>query len=121
MARIHWHWTSSSRLVWNGEIKDVEKMMPNTGIVGSRVFTAPDGNQYKWRMRITGCQLELKNGSKPQPIVARTRQKFTDIFTRTKPSLEIDESLRPFLDLIVITWVHIADEFERAMTSVAAS
>ena len=34
MARIHWHWTSDSKLVWNGEIKDVEKMMPNTGIVG---------------------------------------------------------------------------------------
>lgn len=34
MARIHWHWASNSRLVWNGEIQDVEKMMPNTGFVG---------------------------------------------------------------------------------------
>lgn len=34
LARIHWHWTSSSKLVWNGEIKDVEKLMPKTGIMG---------------------------------------------------------------------------------------
>lgn len=32
LARIHWHWASSSRLVWNGEIKDVDNLMPKTGI-----------------------------------------------------------------------------------------
>lgn len=49
----------------------------------------------------------------------KTRQKVTDVFTRTKPALELDDSLRPLLDLVVVTWVYIADEYER-LTAAAA-
>ncbi|KIP03388.1 hypothetical protein PHLGIDRAFT_77693 [Phlebiopsis gigantea 11061_1 CR5-6] len=105
MAKIHWHRLTSSKLVLNGELKNIDKVMPKTGVMGSRAFTASDGKKYKWRMGMTDC--ELADGPKPaRPVVVKMRHRFQDISTGTRPVLEIEESVLPFLDIIIMTWIY---------------
>lgn len=104
LARIHWHYFGSSRLIYEGKILELNSFMPYSVLLRSiRRFTGPDGRQYKWNLGFFTSQLELEEVSGSSTVVAKMRQR--NVIHGTKPALEIEPDVMPILDLVVVTWV----------------
>jgi len=105
-ARIHWRVFNSSRLVYNGQIREMKDFMPRVGFsCRNRTFLGPDGLSYRWHMGHSASQLFLNDGSNPRKMVAKMYPR--NIFTGKKARLEIDAAGLHILETIVITWVYV--------------
>ncbi|TCD64775.1 hypothetical protein EIP91_003635 [Steccherinum ochraceum] len=120
MARITWNTLSSSRIVFEGKILEVDQFMPRSGFLWcNRTFQGPDGLTYVWH---NGSHLSLsvmRDGQKVE--VVRFHEPFS---FRKKPYLIVQEEAMHILDLVVATWVFVAtrkQEDERTSAAVAAA
>lgn len=64
-------------------------------------------------------QLKLDDGSRDPPVVAKLRQ--GNVLKRRKPILEVDDSVVPILDLIVLTLVYMETRRRDTETAAAAA
>ncbi|GJE88096.1 hypothetical protein PsYK624_041790 [Phanerochaete sordida] len=108
-GRINWHsFARSTRFIYDGKIMEAATFMPHDGLRVRR-FVAPDGKSYRWRTGWRSVHLERcedKGASESEPvIVVKMRQ--ANPFKGRKPSLQVDDSVLQFLDLLVLTWVYV--------------
>ncbi|KAI0081486.1 hypothetical protein K474DRAFT_1350434 [Panus rudis PR-1116 ss-1] len=125
MARINWHRMSSSQLVYNGAMVDIDDFMPIKEFWrGARTFQGPDGRAYVWNESLAACHLDLDDGSKHPVKVAKFKQR--NILKGRRACLEIFPAGEHMVDLIVITWLYYETrrrdkEQQSATISIAAT
>ncbi|GJE88100.1 hypothetical protein PsYK624_041830 [Phanerochaete sordida] len=102
IARINWHYIKTTRIIYKGEILEVNKFLPRPKkFTESRCFVAPNGQTYKWKL---GYGWRLKTvGPDPQIVATyHPANKRAD-----KGRIEVDVSVLDFLDLVITTWVYM--------------
>jgi len=112
IARIHWKVAGTSRIVYNGQIHEVDKFLPLRPFPWwTRSFQGPDGRTYLWHVGQLTTRLTVEDGKNPPTEIARFHQALLSSFTGTalptskKPHLEIKPEGMHMVDLIVITFV----------------
>ncbi|KAK7691230.1 hypothetical protein QCA50_006333 [Cerrena zonata] len=123
IARIHWHLLHSSKLIWDEKTLEMKKFLESKGFWGrARIFTGPDGKNYKWNMGWLTSYLELDDASEAPKRVAELHQ--GNFLKGKKSVLEIDESVLFMQDLIIITFIFVEtrrrDREKRRQASMAS-
>jgi hypothetical protein len=114
VAQIEWpDFSPSTTVRIGGEEIPMKKYLRNEGlgIFGkSRVFTAPDGRDYRWTVTLGRPKLDLKH-SGPKVKVARYHRGSIGIVTeRTHAALEILPAGIPIVDAVVMTFIYLEKE-----------
>ncbi|KAF7798720.1 hypothetical protein EIP86_009945 [Pleurotus ostreatoroseus] len=95
-GRVNWNFFTGTWMVYQGEKLSVSEFFPPTNFIrGARRFTGPDGNRY----------LHRKNGAgeKDTQVVKID----PNYIARTPAVMQVDDSVMPFFDLVLLTWVFI--------------
>ncbi|KAF4607624.1 hypothetical protein EYR38_001696 [Pleurotus pulmonarius] len=105
MAQIEWHKFDSTILRFEGSEFDSDSLFRTTGFGwygSSRIFLAPDGNEYKWKFGTWDLSLYKNDGSRQ--LVAEYHRSWLGMFGDSW--LEIYPSGAHMTDIIVITFVY---------------
>ncbi|EKM56111.1 uncharacterized protein PHACADRAFT_184816 [Phanerochaete carnosa HHB-10118-sp] len=117
VARINWHSIHPTRIIYNGQIMEVDKFLPRAGrFTDSRTFVGPDGRTYKWELS-RAWHLDV-DGEQPTTVV---KYHYDNIFTRKKARLEVDASALDILDLIVVTWIYMEKTLRDTIAAASAA
>jgi len=107
IARIYWRMMGPSRIVYKGQIIEVDKFMPVGGFMWwYRTFQGPDGRSYTWRTGDITTHLFVNDG-KTKTEIARFHQPMLGALSKTKARLEIKPEGMHMVELIVLTWVFV--------------
>jgi len=102
IARIHWRWLSSPRVVFRGKIADKKELMKTSG--RGYTFSAGD-KKFKWDLGkfsgVASPKLLLDDGSKT--VIAQFHSR--PALTRKKPHLEVTPTGMEILDYVILTWI----------------
>ncbi|KAF7353874.1 hypothetical protein MVEN_01073300 [Mycena venus] len=122
LASIDWRVFESSVIRFRGQELAVHDFFRKVGwgwYGRHRVFTAPDGREFKWILGAYTSQLKLNDAA--ETPVACYRPKKLDLFSKPrKASLEVLPPFEGMLDEIIVTFVyieHLRKKKERAARS----
>lgn len=111
VAEIEWHSIASSVFKFDGGEVSTSNYFRSTaisGIVGSnRIFTAPNGREYKWRFSVSSKpKLYVNDGS--DTVVACFHGSSIGLLSPTRDAyLEIYPEGRHIKDVIVMTFIYV--------------
>ncbi|TFK34267.1 hypothetical protein BDQ12DRAFT_763694 [Crucibulum laeve] len=125
LGQIEFHNIQSSRIRYQGQDVEASVFFRKSGFGWygrHRIFTAPDGKEYKWKLGMKAPELVMNDGSKT-PIARCHRKKFGILSKAACPaSLEIFPAGKHIADVIVVTFVYIEKlRKDREQASVVAS
>ncbi|KAF8888283.1 hypothetical protein BD779DRAFT_463652 [Infundibulicybe gibba] len=108
LAQVEWHTLNHRGSAWVGRRSRRRIFSRRWDGVGSggeqRVFTAPDGKEYKWKIGMSSSTLRAIDSTAAR--IAKYRQK-NYIINRRPASLEISPAGEHIMDTILVTFVYI--------------
>ncbi|KAF8888287.1 hypothetical protein BD779DRAFT_1785833 [Infundibulicybe gibba] len=108
LARVKWHNPNSSTIRMSGEEIKTEDFFRKVGwgrcIGRSRIFTAPDGKEYKWKIGMGSSTLRANDSTKTR--IAKYHPG-NYIINRRPASLEISPAGEHIVDVILVTFIYI--------------
>ncbi|KAF9649443.1 hypothetical protein BDM02DRAFT_3128398 [Thelephora ganbajun] len=144
IARIHWKWFSSHRIIFQGRITTRSEFLPKCGklkgwvnsrrvshrdraerVLNTRsyIFTGPDGVQYRWALGAMGMNLpkgmKLVTADEEKTVVAEFHRPRYFI-NKQKARLDVQPAGMNMLDYIVLTFV-FAEQSRREREAAAKS
>ncbi|EAU80770.1 hypothetical protein CC1G_04880 [Coprinopsis cinerea okayama7 len=87
-----------------------------------RIFTAPDGKEYRWEMQADRAELYMMDEAKTR-IVRYHRKKYGIFHDKAPASLEIEPCAEGMMDVIMLTYIYIEylrNERDEANSKIAA-
>ncbi|EAU80774.1 hypothetical protein CC1G_04884 [Coprinopsis cinerea okayama7 len=106
---VEFNTVTSSKITWENVIHDTSKFFrkESMGWLGrDRIFTGPDGKEYRWLLRNSKPELVLNDDERT--LVAKYHQKHHGVVQDPRPaSLEILPPGEHMVDLIIVTLVYI--------------
>lgn len=107
LAEVQYNLLTSSRIKYGGEDLSTSRYFKKTegqeALGSGRIFTAPDGKKYIWKMGIRVPELVMGDGS-DRRVASYHRRRFND----PRPtSLEILPEGEHMVDLILVTFVYV--------------
>ncbi|KAF8888288.1 hypothetical protein BD779DRAFT_463813 [Infundibulicybe gibba] len=107
LAQVEWHSLSSSKIRMGGQeikTKDFFRKVGWGWTARNRVFTAPDGKEYKWKIGTSSTSLVANDSTGAR--VAKYRPK-NYIINRRPASLEISPAGEHIMDMILVTFIYM--------------
>ncbi|KAF8888285.1 hypothetical protein BD779DRAFT_463718 [Infundibulicybe gibba] len=107
LAQVEWHSLNSSKIRMGGEEIETEGFFRKAGwglTARDRVFTAPDGKEYKWKIGTSSTSLVVNDSTGTR--VAKYRSK-NYIINRRPASLEISPAGEHIMDMILVTFIYM--------------
>ncbi|TFK34265.1 hypothetical protein BDQ12DRAFT_613813, partial [Crucibulum laeve] len=109
LGQIEFRTIQSSRIRYQGQEVETSAFFRKSGFGWHgrhRIFTGPDGKEYKWKLGIRVPELVVNDGTKTP--VARFHRQRLGILSKARPaSLEIFPAGEHIADVIVVTFVYI--------------
>ncbi|CAE6425566.1 unnamed protein product [Rhizoctonia solani] len=102
IAVIHWKWFERSTLTMKGKTTKIGEVFPRPKkMLNSRVYTMPDGYQFKWKGLDKVYAVNVETGIN----VATYYQNKFYLFSKKKSTLDIAAGASTELtDALVVTW-----------------
>ncbi|KAI0044127.1 hypothetical protein FA95DRAFT_301689 [Auriscalpium vulgare] len=107
VAQIEWHYWSQSIFRIRGETKEVKEYMPGKGVLRrQRIFTASNGQKYKWQFGCNTCWLQLDDGK--DTVVARFHRSSRGFVGKAHNAyLEVVQEIMPIIDEVIMTFIWV--------------
>ncbi|CUA73464.1 hypothetical protein RSOLAG22IIIB_10820 [Rhizoctonia solani] len=101
LAVIHWKAFQQSTITWNGQTTTIKEIFPRSKALStSRIYTAPSGEQFKWK-----CSPKLYCVMAETGINLATYDRTHFYLVRSKKStLDITSNGAHLTDALVVTW-----------------
>ncbi|CAE6391267.1 unnamed protein product [Rhizoctonia solani] len=102
VAIIHWKWFERDKLTMNGKTSTISEAFPRPRkISNSRVYTMPDGSQFKWK----GLDVVFAIDVQTRLNVAMYNRNAMYLISDKKSTLEIVAGASTeLIDAVVVTW-----------------
>ncbi|KAI0044128.1 hypothetical protein FA95DRAFT_1608806 [Auriscalpium vulgare] len=107
VAQIEWHQWSQSIFRIRGQTKEVKEYMPHRGVLRrQRIFTASNGQKYKWQLGYTTCWLQPDDGK--DTVLARFHRSSLGIIGKKhRAYLEVTQEVIPIIDEVIMTFIWV--------------
>jgi len=120
VAQIMWKYFKQPAFRFGGEeVKLKEYMPPSSFFQLGRVFTAKNGQKYKWVAGKDLLTCRLERNDDPDTVVARFHCRVIALFRKSRgpssPYLEIADELIPILDEVIMSFVYFKWELDQVV------